>query len=156
MSEAEINGGYVAQRSTLALQRTGTAATRRRVLSLVGYAVVVALVFDVITGPILAACPDVGSNFWPPWGEFALMCLAVALFAATLQSLIGPIGTLVTVVDGNSITQPLVVLSVYVVVGAALVVVLTYGRPPWWRGAKWRRSPISPQEQGGIAAIPPA
>lgn len=58
--------------------------------------------------------------------------------------------------DGNSITQPLVVLSIYVVVGAALVIILTYGRLLWWRGAKGRRSPISPEEEGGIAAVPPA
>ncbi|MER6443971.1 hypothetical protein [Streptomyces venezuelae] len=191
--------GYLG--STLAMQRTRTATARRRVLSLIGYAIVAALVFDVIIGPILGAYPDVGANFWPLWGEFALMCLAVALFAATLQSLVGPIGTLLTVVvmvffgnpstggvngtaylppfwqaigpvlppwngttlvrntlyfDGNHITQPLVVLSIYAVVGAALVTVLTYGRLLWWRGAKPRRSPISPEEEGGIATIPPA
>ncbi|MER7585009.1 hypothetical protein [Kitasatospora sp. NPDC097691] len=191
--------GYLG--STLAMQRTKTAAARRRVLSLIGYAITVALVFDVITGPILGAYPDVGSNFWPLWGEFALLCVAVALFAATLQSLIGPIGTLVTVVimvffgnpstggvngtaylpafwqaigpglppwngstlirntlyfDGNSITQQLVVLSIYAVAGAALVTVSTYGRLLWWRGTGKRRPPISPEEEGGIATIPPA
>ncbi|MFE7093210.1 hypothetical protein [Streptomyces erythrochromogenes] len=78
--------------STLTMQRTKTATARRRVLSLIGYAIVAALVFDVIIGPILGAYPNVGSNFWPLWGEFALMCLAVALFAATLQSLVGPLG----------------------------------------------------------------
>ncbi|WP_406219014.1 hypothetical protein [Streptomyces canus] len=190
--------GYLG--STLAVQRTGTAAARRRVVSLIGYAVIAALVFDVIIGPILNAYPDVGTNFWPLWGEFTLMCLAVALLAATLQSLIGPIGTLLTVVivvffgnpstggvngtaylpafwqylgpvlppwngstlirntlyfDGNAITQQLVVLSIYVVVGAALVTISTYGHLLWWRGTK-RRPPISPEEEGGIAAIPPA
>lgn len=143
----------------------------------------------------------IGSNLWPLWGEFALMCAAVALFAATLQSLLGPIGTLLTVVvmvffgnpstggvngtaylpafwqaigpglppwngstlirntlyfGGNSITQPLVVLSIYTVLGAALVTVLTYGRLLWWRGGKTPRSPISAEEEGGIATIPPA
>ncbi|MBO4257476.1 hypothetical protein [Streptomyces griseorubiginosus] len=190
--------GYLG--STLAMQRTGAAAARRRVLSLICYAIIASLVFDVIIGPILGAYPDIGSNFWPLWGEFALMCLAVALLAATLQSLIGPLGTLLTVVivvffgnpstggvngtaylpafwqylgpvlppwngttlvrntlyfDGNAITLPLVVLSVYVVVGAALVIIATYGRLMWWRGGK-RRRPISPEEEGGIAAIPPA
>ncbi|WP_460067553.1 hypothetical protein [Streptomyces sp. YKOK-I1] len=191
--------GYLG--STLALQRTGTAAARRRVLSLVAYAIVAALVFDVVIGPILNAYPDVGSNFWPLWGEFALMCLAVALLAATLQSLLGPIGTLLTVVivvffgnpstggvngtaylpafwqdlgpglppwngtvlvrntlyfDGHAITQPLIVLSVYCVVGAALVVFFTYGRLLWWRGGTKRRPPLTPEEEGGIATIPPA
>ncbi|WP_020123900.1 hypothetical protein [Streptomyces canus] len=167
---ALLVAGYLG--STLAVQRTGTASARRRVLSLIGYAVIAGLVFDVIIGPILGAHPDVDTNFWPLWGEFTLMCLAVALLAATLQSLIGPIGTLLTVVivvlfgnpstggvngtaylpafwqylgpvltpwngaplvrntlyfDGNAITQQFVVLSIYVVVGAALVTISTYG-----------------------------
>ncbi|CAG6390600.1 hypothetical protein NMG29_09485 [Streptomyces cocklensis] len=155
-----------------------------------------------VTGgsPLLNAYPDVGTNFWPLWGEFTLICLSIALFAATLQSLIGPMGTLLTVVaviffgnpstggvngtaylpafwedvgpilppwngvtlirntlyfDGNSITQQLVVLSIYVVVGAALVIIATFGPGQWWRRAK-RRPPIGPDEQTGIAAVPPA
>ncbi|MEU1184325.1 hypothetical protein ABZ464_43280 [Streptomyces sp. NPDC005820] len=191
--------GYLG--STLAMHRTGTAAARRRVAGLVCYSIIAALVFDVIIGPILNAYPDVGSNFWPLWGEFALMCLAVALLAATLQSLFGPIGTLLTVVivvffgnpstggvngtaylpafwqdlgpglppwngtilvrntlyfDGNAITQPLVVLSVYVVAGTAVVIIATYGRLLWWRGGRKRRPPLTPEEESGIAAIPPA
>ncbi|MFE5537139.1 hypothetical protein [Streptomyces sp. NPDC056492] len=58
--------------------------------------------------------------------------------------------------NGNAITQPLIVLSIYVVAGAALVTVLTYGRLLWRRGTGTRRSPISPEEEGGIATIPPA
>jgi hypothetical protein len=81
-----------------AAQRTGTVAARRRVLGLIGYAIVAALVFDVLIGAILGARPDVGSHLWPLWGGFALMGLAVALFAATLQRLRGPIGTLAAVV----------------------------------------------------------
>ncbi|MGW9498868.1 hypothetical protein ACWG5P_31615 [Streptomyces prasinus] len=49
--------------------------------------------FDVLIGAIPGARPDVGSDLWPLWGGFALMCLAVALF-----SLRGPIGTLAAVV----------------------------------------------------------
>ncbi len=196
--------GYLA--STLAVQRTGRAAAHRRVISLAVFAVVAALVFDVIVGPILGAYPDVGSNFWPLWGEFALMCLAVALLAATLQSVIGPIGTLVTVVivvffgnpstggangtaylppfwqfigpilppwngmtlirntlffDGNAISQQLIVLGVYVVVGAILVTFFSWGRVLWWRAPKEpdggrRRDAISPDEELGVAAVPPA
>jgi hypothetical protein len=56
--------------------------------------------------------------------------------------------------DGNSITQQLVVLSIYVV-GAALVIIATFGPGQWWRRAK-RRPPIGPDEQTGIAAVPPA
>ncbi|MFB7053543.1 hypothetical protein ACFCXT_10545 [Streptomyces vinaceus] len=58
--------------------------------------------------------------------------------------------------NGNSITQPLIALSIYVVVGAALVTILTYRRLLWWRGTGTRRSPISPEEEGGIATIPTA
>ncbi|MCX4853605.1 hypothetical protein [Streptomyces canus] len=57
--------------------------------------------------------------------------------------------------DGNALAQQLVVLSIYVVVGAALVTLSTYGRPLWWRSTK-RRPLISPEEEGGIAAVPPA
>jgi hypothetical protein len=195
--------GYLA--STMAMQRTGRASARRRVLSLICYAIIASLVFNLIVGPILGAYPNVGSNFWPLWGEFALMCLTAALLAATLQSLIGPFGTLATVVilvffgnpstggvngtaylppfwqflgpilppwngmtlirntlyfHGNAITQQLIVLSIYVIVGAALVTVFSWGRLLWWRGPKSRPRPprhqaISPQEEVGVAAVPP-
>ena len=161
--------------------RTKRAAEHRRVSVLLGYSVVVALVIDLIAGPILGAYPDVGSNFWKLWPEFALICFAVALLAATLQSLIGPLGTLLTVIivvffgnpstgggngaaylppfwqdigvvlpprnglylirntlyfHGNSLTQPLIVLGIYVVVGAALVIFFSWGNVLWWRGGK--------------------
>ncbi|MFE5621116.1 hypothetical protein ACFQ8S_03540 [Streptomyces virginiae] len=32
----------------------------------------------------------------------------------------------------------------------------TFGRLLWWRGTKTRRSPITPEEESGIATIPPA
>ncbi|MET7298126.1 hypothetical protein [Embleya sp. NPDC005575] len=38
----------------------------------------------------------------------------------------------------------------------ATIMVTTNGRLLWWRGAKRRRSLISPEEEGGIAALPPA
>jgi hypothetical protein len=195
--------GYLG--STLAMQRTGTAAAQRRVSSLICFAVVASLVFNLIVGPILGAYPDVGTNFWPLWGEFALMCLAVALLTATLQSVIGPIGTLVTVVlvvffgnpstggengtaylppfwqfigpilppwkgvtlirntlyfDGNDITQQIIVLSIYVIVGLALVTIFSWGRLLWWRGPKGagvtrRGDAVSEEEELGVAAVPP-
>ncbi|GGS21784.1 hypothetical protein Snoj_22740 [Streptomyces nojiriensis] len=43
---------------TLAMQRTKTATARRRVLSLIGYAIVAALGFDVIISPILGVHPE--------------------------------------------------------------------------------------------------
>jgi hypothetical protein len=88
--------GYLG--STFAMRRTKTATAHRRVAALFGYAVVAGLVIDLIAGPILGAYADVGHNFWPLWGEFTFIVFAVALLAATLQSLIGPIGTLVTVI----------------------------------------------------------
>ena len=191
--------GYLG--STLAMQRTRTAAAHRRVAALFGYAVVAALVFNLIVGPGLNAYPDVGTNFWPLWGEFALVCLAVALLTATLQSLIGPIGTLVTVIivvffgnpstggvngtaylpafwqhigpilppwnglilirntlyfDGNAITQQIIVLAIYVVVGIVLVTIFSWGRLFWWRGPRTPRGEaISRDEEIGAAAIPP-
>ncbi|MET9591585.1 hypothetical protein ABZY45_11475 [Streptomyces sp. NPDC006516] len=36
------------------------------------------------------------------------------------------------------------------------LVALTHVRPLWWRGARKRRALISPEEEGGIAAVPPA
>ena len=122
-----------------------------------------------------------------------------------MQSLIGPLGTLVTVIivvffgnpstgggngvaylppfwqdigavlpprnglllirntlyfHGNSLTQPLIVLGIYVVVGAALVIFFSWGNVLWWRGDKGKggkkpRETISPEEETGAAAIPP-
>ncbi|MGW4489208.1 hypothetical protein ACWEOE_35905 [Amycolatopsis sp. NPDC004368] len=187
--------GYLG--STMAMQRTGHAAAHRRVAILAGYAVVASLVFNLIVGPGLHAYPDVGRNFWPLWGEFALVLLAVAMLAGSLQSLIGPLGTLVTVVlvvflgnpstggvngtaylpafwqflgpilppwngvtlvrntlyfHGNAITQQLIVLSLYVVVGAILMTILGWGRLRWWRGPQ---NTIDRAEETGIAAVPP-
>jgi hypothetical protein len=187
------------------MQRTKTAAARRRVTALLGFSIVAALVINLIVGPGLGAYPDVGSNFWPLWGEFALIIFAVAMLTATLQHLIGPIGTLVAVIviifignpstggengtaylppfwqaigvalpprnglylirntlyfGGHAITVPIIVLSIYAVVGAALLTIFSWGRLLWWRGDKgpestqWSKG-IGPDEETGIAAIPP-
>jgi hypothetical protein len=76
-------GGYLG--SMFAMQRTKTAATHHRVLALVGYSVIVALVIDLIAGPILGGYANVGSNFWKLWPEFALICFAVAMLAAEVR-----------------------------------------------------------------------
>lgn len=89
-------GGYFG--ATFAMQRTKTAATHHRVLALLGHSILAALVIDLLAGPILGAYPDVGSNFWKLWPEFALICCAAAMLAATLQSLIGTMGTLVAII----------------------------------------------------------
>lgn len=97
--------GYLG--STFAMQRTKTAATHHRVLASFGHAILAALVVDLPAGPILGAYPNVGSNFWKLWPEFALICCAAALLAATLQSLIGSIGTLVAIILIVFIGNPL-------------------------------------------------
>jgi hypothetical protein len=199
-------GGYLG--SMFAMQRTKAAAHHHRVLALLGYAVIVGLVIDLIAGPILGGYANVGSNFWKLWPEFVLVCFAVAMFAAVLQNLIGAMGTLVAIViivflgnpstggsngvaflppfwqtigvalpprnglylirntlyfHGNSITQPIIVLAIYAIVGAVIVTILSWERLHWWRadkdqsaGGTKRGEIISPDEEMGTAAIPPA
>jgi len=65
---------------------------------LFGYSVVAALVIDLIRRSNPRGISDVGTNFWTLWPEFTLICLAVALLAATFQRLFGPLGTLLTVI----------------------------------------------------------
>ena len=131
---------------------------------------------DLIAGPILGGYPDIGHNFWLLWPIFAFITFAIALVAATLQTLIGPMGTLLTVIlivfignpstgsgngvaflppfwqalgavlpprnglylirntlyfGGNDITEPIIVLSIYVVIGAALVLFFSWGHLHW-------------------------
>jgi hypothetical protein len=187
------------------MQRTKAAAAQRRVTALFGFSVIAALVINLIVGPGLGAYPNVGTNFWPLWGEFILVIFAVAMLTATLKHLIGPIGTLAAVIiiiffgnpstggengvaflppfwqriglvlpprnglylirntlyfDGNSITVPLIVLSIYAVVGAVLVIIFSWGRLLWWRADTGPESTgwpkvIGPDEETGTAAIPP-
>ena len=197
-------GGYLG--ATFAMLRTKTTATHHRVTALFGYAVVLGLVIDLIAGPILGGYPDVGSHFWVLWPELAFIAFAVALLAATLQSLVGPIGTLLAIIivvfignpstggvngvaylppfwqaiglvlpprnglylirntlyfGGNAITTPIIVLSIYVVIGGALVTYFSWGR--WWIEREKRKAAgttgsapvIDPDEQIGTAAIPP-
>lgn len=59
----------------------------------------------------------------------------------------------------HSITQPLIVLAVYGVIGILLVYLFSLGRLLWWRGQKdtgvHRSKALSPEEEVGIAAVPP-
>jgi hypothetical protein len=68
-------GGYLG--ATFAMLRTKRAAEHRRIAALFGYSVVVALVIDLIAGPILDAYPDVGATSGSLAGV-ALICFAVA------------------------------------------------------------------------------
>lgn len=88
-------GGYLA--AVLVFKATrGTAAAPWRSLILTGYAVVGALLTDLIAGPGLGAYAT--SHFWPLLPCFALVTTAVVLSAAAVQSLVGKFGTLLVAV----------------------------------------------------------
>ena len=89
-----IIGGYMS--STLLMAATGRAAGRWRAAQLVGFAVVSGLVIDLIVCYWLQGFPS--SKFWITWPICSLIVAVVAFVAAILQKLLGPIGTLVTVV----------------------------------------------------------
>jgi hypothetical protein len=60
--------------------------------------------------------------------------------------------------SGNDITEPIIVLSIYVVIGAALVLFFSWGHLHWKGKKEESTGPpevIDPDEQIGIAAIPP-
>ena len=138
------------------------------------------------------------------WAICAFIAFAVALLAATLQSVIGPMGTLAAVVivvfignpstggvngvaflppfwqavgvvlpprnglylirntlyfGGNDLMVPIIVLGIYVVVCGALVTLFSWARFDV-KGKKKTATTtppevIDPDEQIGIAAIPP-
>ncbi len=57
---------------------------------------------------------------------------------------------------GNAITVPIIVLSIYAIVGAILVIIFSWGRLLWWRSNTTPPTKvISPDEEAGTAAIPP-
>ncbi|WP_431679568.1 hypothetical protein [Kitasatospora sp. KL5] len=87
-------GGYMS--STLLMAATGRAAGRWRAAQLAGFAVVSGLVIDVIVCYWLQGFPS--SKFWITWPICSLIVAVVAFVAAILQKLLGPVGTLVTVV----------------------------------------------------------
>jgi len=67
-----------------------------RAAILTGYAIVGALLTDLICGPLIGAYS--GAHFWPLLPCFALITTAVALAAAAIQGLVGPLGSLLVVV----------------------------------------------------------
>jgi hypothetical protein len=75
---------------------TGTATQRWRGMVLFGYAVVAALLVDVIAGPWLNSFPS--DKFWVMWPIIVLITLVVSLFAVVMQRLFGAAGTLLTVI----------------------------------------------------------
>jgi hypothetical protein len=91
---ALIVGGYLA--ATITLIFGGAATRHRRLLALLGVSVVGALATDTIAGPVIGALPS--SKFFVLWALFLLVMTAVAFSTAALQTLFGPIGTLIVVV----------------------------------------------------------
>lgn len=83
-------GGYLA--ATLVFKAAGgTAVARWRAAILTGYALVGAVLTDLIAGPLIGAYS--GSHFWPLLPCFWLVTTAVVLAAAALQALVGRLAT---------------------------------------------------------------
>src|SRR5215472_8890395 len=111
-------GGFLA--SVLVSKAAGgTAAAPWRAAILVGYALVGALLTDLIAGPGIGAYSN--SHFWPLLPCFWLTTAAVALTAAAIQGLAGKAGTL------------LVFLLLIAVAGAGAGAGGTYLLPVYWR-----------------------
>ena len=88
-------GGYLA--AVLVFKAAGgTAAALWRALILTGYAIVGAVLTDLIAGPLIGAYSS--SHFWPLLPCFALVTAAVVLAAAAIQGLAGTLGTLLVAV----------------------------------------------------------
>src|SRR5215467_1229549 len=85
-------GSYL---GALLVFKAAGAAAKWRVSILSGYAVVGALLTDLIAGPLLHAYSN--SHFWPLLPAFMLITSAVTLAAAALQGLIGRLGTLLVI-----------------------------------------------------------
>ena len=111
-------GGYLA--AVLVFKAAeGTAAARWRASILIGYAVVGAVLTDLIAGLWIGAYAS--SHFWPLLPCFALVTAAVVLAAAAIQGLVGGLGTV------------LVVIAFIVLGGAGAGGAGTYLLPTYWR-----------------------
>ncbi|GGQ47982.1 hypothetical protein [Streptomyces asoensis] len=111
-------GGYLA--AVLVFKAAhGVAAAPWRAAILIGYALVGALLTDLIAGPGIGAYSS--SHFWPLLPCFWLITSAVALAAAAVQALAGKLGTLLVAV-------------LFIVVGGPPAGGLgTYLLPVYWR-----------------------
>jgi hypothetical protein len=87
-------GGYML--ANMLVTATGAAAARWRGLVLAGYALVTAMLINLIVVPWLGGYPS--SKFWIVWPILALIIYAVATLAAVLRRLLGSFGTLLTVI----------------------------------------------------------
>ncbi|MEU0430752.1 hypothetical protein ABZ153_03705 [Streptomyces sp. NPDC006290] len=87
-------GGYMA--ATMLRATTGTSVGRWRLPALTGFAVLAALLVNLVVCTWLKGYP--AHKFWIVWPILALIIAVVALIAAVLQKLLGAAGTLVTVI----------------------------------------------------------
>lgn len=91
---ALVVGGYLS--ATILTTMGGGVGRRGRGVILAVVALLGALLADTLAGPVLDAIPD--GHFLVLWGLFAFLMVSVAFAAAALQTLFGPIGTLLVVV----------------------------------------------------------
>ncbi|WP_405599699.1 hypothetical protein OG741_19815 [Streptomyces sp. NBC_01410] len=87
-------GGYMG--ATMLRATTGTSVGRWRLPALAGFAVLAALLVNVVVCFWLKGYP--APKFWIVWPILSLIIAAVAVVAAVLQKLLGAAGTLVTVI----------------------------------------------------------
>jgi hypothetical protein len=174
------------------------AAAPWRVLILVAFAIVGAVLTDLIAGPLIGAYSN--SHFWPLLPCFALFEAAVLLTAATIQAVAGPVAVLVMYFlliifggssagglgvyllpvywrnigvvlpnqnavtlftnviyfGGNNITTPLVVLSLYVLAGAAAIWYLGRIRPARAAAAAHARGDLAEATAAGNPVASPS
>jgi hypothetical protein len=86
--------GYLS--ATMLRTATGVAADRWRGLIIMAFAIVMALVLDLIACTWFNGIPS--DKFWIVWAIMALIVAVVGLFAAVMGRLLGAAGTLVTVI----------------------------------------------------------
>jgi hypothetical protein len=87
-------GGYMA--AALLASATGSASGRWHALWLAGFAIATGLVLDLIATTWLEGLPS--SSFWIVWPILAFIILVVALFAAVLRRVLGPVGIIATLI----------------------------------------------------------
>ena len=87
-------GGYMA--TTLLTKALGSASGRWHGMWLLGFAVATGLVIDLIVTYWLEGLPS--DSFWIVWPIMALIILSVALIAAVLRRVVGPLGIFLTVI----------------------------------------------------------
>ncbi len=88
-----VFAGYIT--ATILVSASGVATKRWRATLLVGWAIALGLLADVLVGPILGGVS--GEHFLVLWPILAGIALAVALATAGLQAILGALGTLIAV-----------------------------------------------------------